>query len=227
MVKLVSTGRAAALVALLFSLALEADATPVAYARHVSGHNPLGGVEVDGISVVDLATGTLIRTFPLACVDDFALAPDGSRLFVVCSATRLVTVADATTGGILDSLQLDNEPATVDITPDGTRLLVGGLSAWVIDTDTLQTVTTTPEPAWCRWSVPSDGSLAYVLLGPLGWLYAVNPVDGSIVKTMTVPLPGNLPAAPASFTISPDGRTGGNCKSSRAGVRILRSTSLP
>ncbi len=200
---------ASALVSLLMVPPLRADAAPVAYARHVS-RSATGSVEVDGISVVNLATGTLVKTLPLTCVDDFALAPDGTRLFVVCATSRLITVVDTSTGGTLASAQLDDTPQNVVITPDGSRLLIGGWSAQVIDARTLEVISRF-HGASGRWSVPSDGSLAYVVLGDL--VGAVDPVKGVGVRTLGVPGPSFLSQGVwnegvSQFTVSPDGRTG-------------------
>lgn len=199
----------AAVVTLLIVRTLSADAAPVAYARHVS-RSITGQAAVDGISVVNLATGTLVKTLPLTCVDDFALAPDGTRLFVVCSTSRLITVVDTSTGGTVASAQLDDTPENVVITPDGNRLLVGGWSAQVIDARTLHVISRF-HGASGRWSVPSDGSLAYVVLG--GVVGAMDPVNGVGVRTLNVPGPSFLGQGAwnegvSQFTISPDGLTG-------------------
>lgn len=85
----------------------------------------------DSIAVIDLPTGTVVATHPVAhSVTDLAVSPDGRHVYISRNAARGADVAalDTTTGDV-EALDIATAPGTttecVRVSPDGGRLYVG------------------------------------------------------------------------------------------------------
>lgn len=85
----------------------------------------------DSIGVIDLPTGTVVATHPVALsVTDLAVSPDGRQVYISRNAARGADVAalDTTTGDV-EALDIATAPGTttacVRVSPDGGRLYVG------------------------------------------------------------------------------------------------------
>lgn len=85
----------------------------------------------DSIAVIDLPTGAVVATHPLALsVTDLAVSPDGRHVYTSRNAARGADVAalDSTTGDV-EALDIETTPGTttecVRVSPDGGRLYVG------------------------------------------------------------------------------------------------------
>ncbi|OMC52851.1 hypothetical protein A5745_23405 [Mycobacterium sp. IS-2888] len=88
-------------------------------------------VAYDSIAVIDLPTGTVVATHPVAhSVTDLAVSPDGRHVYGSRNAARGADVAalDTTTGDV-EALDIATAPGTttacVRVSPDGGRLYVG------------------------------------------------------------------------------------------------------
>ena len=120
------------------------------------------------VSVIDTTSNTVIHTIQVAATDVQALAvnSDGSRLYVVHSATSTLFVFDTTTFESIGSVVFDGRGHEVMVSPDGSRVYLvtdrGQLN--VIDTATLQVLKTVTLPGGTAFAavMTPDGSRVYV-----------------------------------------------------------------
>lgn len=159
----------------------------------------------DSVSVVDLATRTVIDTISgLAGPFISAITPDNKTLYVLNFDTDEVALIDIATNTLLSTLiPVENAPNCISITPNGTRAFVANFSSSsvsVIDIATNTILSTIPvdrNPA--NISITPDGALAYVThLDPVGVITVID------VSTLTIreliPLGGSL----NGIAITPD-----------------------
>lgn len=101
-------------------------------------------LQADGIAIVDTATQKVVQVLHAGSdPEQFALSPDGKKLFVANEDAATLSVVDAASGRITASVPVGREPEGVGITPDGRWVLVtneSDNSVSVIDTGTLKIV---------------------------------------------------------------------------------------
>lgn len=101
-------------------------------------------LEADGIAVVDTVTQKVVQVLHAGSdPEQFALSPDGSKLFVANEDAATISVVDVSSGSIVERVPVGREPEGVGITPDGRWVLVtneSDNSVSVIDTRTLKIV---------------------------------------------------------------------------------------
>ncbi len=84
----------------------------------------------DNISVIDVATDSVIETIPLAfdanpfgptkyAPMELAVSPNDSTVLVTCSEHQEVRMFSAATNTLIDSFQIGDQPWHLDFTPDG------------------------------------------------------------------------------------------------------------
>ncbi|MGE2815420.1 YncE family protein [Mycobacterium heidelbergense] len=107
-----------------FAIAVGSENAERAYVSAVSA-------AYDSIAVIDLPTGAVVATHPVALsVTDLAVSPDGRHVYASRNAARGADVAalDTTTGDV-EALDIATTPGTtaacVRVSPDGDRLYVG------------------------------------------------------------------------------------------------------
>ncbi|OMC53040.1 hypothetical protein A5747_20105 [Mycobacterium sp. IS-836] len=107
-----------------FTIAVGSENAERAYVSAVSA-------AYDSIAVIDLPTGAVVATHPVALsVTDLAVSPDGRHVYISRNAARGADVAalDTTTGDV-EALDIATAPGTsaacVRVSPDGDRLYVG------------------------------------------------------------------------------------------------------
>ncbi len=100
----------------------------------------------DGLTVIDLASNTLITSIPLGVSSiDVALTCD--RAFVTDSVADTVSVIDLATNTVLTTVQMSGDSWGIDSHPNGSRVYAVNLSddlVSVINTASLSVVTTVP-----------------------------------------------------------------------------------
>jgi YVTN family beta-propeller protein len=164
------------------------------------------------VSVVDLATNSVIRTFtgqPLPGA--LAVSPDGTRLYVSTSIYPtpgyLVQVLDTSSGATIATIRLNvgQSGSGMAITPDGRRLYVSNQSLGdnnlkIIDPSTNAIIGTVPIGRVPRAiDVTPDGSFAYVAVQEDNVVAAVSTASGAPV--------GSVPAGrrPLDVRVVPNG----------------------
>jgi YVTN family beta-propeller protein len=80
----------------------------------------------DGIGVVDLATGKLLRTYDSGQDPEaFDLSPDGTRVYVSNEDAAQMSILDLTSGKVTERVPVGEEPEAVSVRPDGREAYVG------------------------------------------------------------------------------------------------------
>lgn len=101
-------------------------------------------LKADGIAIVDAATHKVVQVLHAGSdPEQFALSPDGSKLFVANEDAATMSVVDVKSGAVVGRVPVGREPEGVGITPDGRWVLVtneSDNSVSIIDTGTLKIV---------------------------------------------------------------------------------------
>jgi VCBS repeat-containing protein len=148
---------------------------------------------------------------------DSSIAITNTRAYVTNSTTNAISVIDTINGTIVGTIQLDNAPASVAVTPDGKKLYVTTEDSHVISV--FDTSTSTPKPLRLidfgadrdpyGVTVSPDGKTVYVTgvqydTKATVWNTVVMKVSTSTDKvTGTVKLPGAVDTF-YSLTVTPD-----------------------
>jgi YVTN family beta-propeller protein len=81
----------------------------------------------DGVAQIDVATRTVVRTMPGGSdPEQFALSPDGSRLYVSNEDAATASVLEPNTGKLIAAVPVGTEPEGVGVSPDGKLVFVTG-----------------------------------------------------------------------------------------------------
>jgi YVTN family beta-propeller protein len=162
----------------------------------------------DGIGVIDVREGKLLRTLPSGSdPETFAITRDGKRMFISNEDAGTVTVLDIAAGKVIGTIKVGGEPEGVDLTPDGRYVYVtseedGNVA--VIDTDTLAVAATIPVgPRPRSTGFLPDGSRAYVSAENDGSVYIIDNVKRALLRKL--PLSGTG-MKPMGVDASPDGK---------------------
>ena len=86
----------------------------------------------DGVTAIDIASGTTVFTLPINDVAGIALSPAGTLLYALSYDRRTyyqypagrLTVVDAASGTVADAIAVGACPETVTVSPDGTCLFI-------------------------------------------------------------------------------------------------------
>jgi YVTN family beta-propeller protein len=167
----------------------------------------------DGIGVVDLANGKLLRV--LASGPDpeaFDVSPDGSRLYVSNEETAEMSVVDLAAGKVTARVPVGKEPEGVTLRPGGKTVYVTceeENEVVAVDTATLKVVTRIETGARPR-------SITFSRNGKLGFVAAENSSSLTVVDAVRNKARGEvklvsqakkpLPPRPMGAVLSPDGK---------------------
>ena len=139
----------------------------------------------DGIGVVDLATHTLVRTYPSGQdPESFDLSLDGKTLYVSNEETAEMSVLDLATGTIVARVPVGEEPEGVTLRPDGRAVYVTSEAEGTVvgvDTSTRAVIARVPTAKRPRSIVFTPDGATMFVTGETG--NAVSVVD---VATHTV-----------------------------------------
>ena len=101
-------------------------------------------LKADGIAVVDTVTHKVVQVLHAGSdPEQFALSPDGARLYVANEDAATMSVVEVASGAIVARVPVGREPEGIGITPDGRWVLVtneSDNSVSIIDTRTLKVV---------------------------------------------------------------------------------------
>lgn len=169
---------------------------------------PPADKKADGIGIVDLDRNVFLRLMPVGSdPEEFAIGPDGSKMYVANEDVGLCSVVELSSGRIITSLPVGEEPEGVGISPDGKVVYVtsennGTVS--VIDTSGNNIVTTIKVGRRPRVAAfLPDGSLAYVSLENDGAVAVVDAKKHVLLRTIRLEGEG---VKPMGIAVAPDGK---------------------
>jgi len=131
-----------------------------------------------------------------------AIAPDGSRVYVVNANDGSVSVIDAESNTVTRSIRVGSEPLGVAVTPDGSRVYVtnrGSNSVSVIDAVSNTVTGTIPVSSRPRGvAVTPDGSRVYVTNRGSNSVSVIDAVSNTVTDTIPVG------SEPFGIAVAPD-----------------------
>ncbi len=137
-----------------------------ATAAAAQGKAYVGNFKDNTVSVVDLATGGVTATVPVAAgPHGIGLSADGKLAYVTGDASSSMSVIDTASDRVVRTIEVGKSPHGVALTPDGRSLLVGVYGddkVAVVDTATQAGVATIPVGKPHTLAVRPDGKVAYV-----------------------------------------------------------------
>ncbi|MGA0587378.1 cytochrome D1 domain-containing protein [Dyella sp. KRB-257] len=163
----------------------------------------------DGIGVVDLAQGRVVRMLRgVSDPEQLALGPDGKRLYVASEDSGRLFVFDLGSGQIVKRLQVGGEPEGVGVSDDGSRICatseakgtVALIDGRELRVQRIESVGQRPRN--CRFS--HDGTTLYVPAEVGATLSMIDLDRGG--PPHTVPLAG-AGVRPMGVALAPDGRS--------------------
>ena len=166
----------------------------------------------DGIGVIDLASGTLVRKYQSGQDPEaFALSKDGRMMFISNEETAELSALDLESGTIKARVKVGEEPEGVTTRPDGRIVYVtceGTNDVWAVDVASLKVVARIP-------TGPRPRSIAFDQAGKTGFVTAENSASLTVFDTAThkatktITFPRNpaspMPPRPMGQIVSPDG----------------------
>jgi len=162
----------------------------------------------DGIGIVDVDRNAFLRLMPVGSdPEEFAISPDGSKLYVANEDVGLASVFEVSSGQILKSLSVGDEPEGVGISPDGKVVYVTSeddSAVSVIDTATNNLLTSFKVGRRPRVAAfLPDGSRAYVSTENDGTVVVVDAMKHAVLKTIQLEGEG---VKPMGVAVAPDGK---------------------
>lgn len=161
----------------------------------------------DGIGVVDLTSRKFLRKIPGGSdPEQFAISPDGRRLYISNEDTSSASVVNITTGKMEATIPLKPEPEGVSLKPGGEFAYVTcetGGEIFVIDTKSnkvLSQFKVGPRPRNVVFS--RDGSRAFIPSESTGKVYRVDTTHLQVLGTVS--LPPN--SRPMGLALAPSGK---------------------
>jgi YVTN family beta-propeller protein len=170
---------------------------------------PLPERKHDGIGVIDVAAGRLVKTLPSGTdPEQFAVSLDGRRLFISNEDGATLSVLEVALGQIVKAVPVGAEPEGVDLSPDGRYVYVtseNDSTVTVVDTGTLEPVATIPVgPRPRSTGFALDGQRAYVSAENGSLLNVIDTAEHRAIGT--IPL-SNADWKPMAVVVSADAGT--------------------
>ena len=161
----------------------------------------------DGIAVVDLGERRVVRVIPAgANPEEFAVDPQGTRLFVSNGDAATVSTIRIADGRTEHTTRVDGGPEAVTLSPDARSVYVAcetGGSVVVVDGKTgerVDAIALGGRPSSIAFQ--ADGSCAFVPSETDGELHIIDTASRKIRKTLTLP----AGARPRKAVLRPDGK---------------------
>ena len=146
-------------------------------------------LKADGVAVIDTASQKVVKVLQAGSdPEQFALSPDGKRLFVANEDAALTSVVDVESGAVVARIKVGREPEGVGMSPDGQWVLVSNESdnsVSVIDIKTLKEVnhvTVGKRPRDMAFT--PDGKAAYVSGEMDASLYRMSVPKGAVERVV-------------------------------------------
>jgi YVTN family beta-propeller protein len=146
-------------------------------------------LKADGVAVIDTASNKVIKVLQAGSdPEQFALSPDGKRLYVANEDAALTSVVEVESGAVVARIKVGREPEGVVMSPNGQWVLVSNESdnsVSVIDTKTLKEVnhvTVGKRPRDMAFT--PDGKAAYVSGEMDASLYRMNVPTGAVERVL-------------------------------------------
>jgi YVTN family beta-propeller protein len=175
---------------------------------------PPGDRAADGIGVVDVASGTLVRKYQSGQdPETFDVSADGRMLYVSNEETSEMTALDLTSGAIAGHVKVGEEPEGVTVRPDQRLVYVaceGENKVFVVDREKLSVVARIDTPARPRAvAFTRDGSSGFISTENGGALVVFDPATNQVVRTHRFEKdPSNpIPPRPMGLAVTSDGQT--------------------
>jgi YVTN family beta-propeller protein len=167
----------------------------------------------DGIGLVDLVAGKLVRIFPSGeDPEAFDLSPDGRTVYISNEETAGMSVLDLESGTITGRVGVGEEPEGVSVRPDGRVVYVtceGDNEVVAVDTRTLAVLARIPTAARPRAIAFSrDGATAFVTAETGGAVTVIDATKHVPAATIAIPRSAGapMPPRPMGSVLSRDGR---------------------
>jgi YVTN family beta-propeller protein len=170
--------------------------------------------KADGIGVVDLASGKVLRTIKSGQdPESFALSADGKRLFVSNEETAEMSVVDLGANKVIKRVPVGKEPEGVTLRPDGKAVYVTceeNNEIVAIDTKSwkvLAHIETGPRPRSITFTL--DGARAFVATENAASLTLIDAVANKATGSLAIVSKSGkvIPPRPMGAVLSPDGKT--------------------
>ena len=146
-------------------------------------------LKADGVAVIDTASNKVIKVLQAGSdPEQFALSPDGKRLYVANEDVALASVVEVESGKVVARIKVGREPEGVVMSPTGQWVLVSNESdnsVSVIDTKTLKEVnhvTVGKRPRDMAFT--PDGKAAYVSGEMDASLYRMTVPTGAVERVL-------------------------------------------
>jgi YVTN family beta-propeller protein len=168
----------------------------------------------DGIGVIDLAAGKLLKVLPSGQdPESFDVSPDGKRLYVSNEETAEMSVVDPAAGKVLEHVKIGKEPEGVTIRPGGKQVYVTceeENEVISIDTRTFKVLAkfeTGPRPRSVTFT--KNGATAFVSSENGAIITVIDAVKAKVAGEIKIANPTKkpLPPRPMGGVLSPDGKT--------------------
>ncbi len=164
----------------------------------------------NGISIINAATNTLIRSIPVF-PDTIAVSPDGKNLYGVSRDEGTLISLDITSGAILDEIEVGPAPHGITVNNEGTRIYVSSLEDGIVRAidatamGVISTITVTQpgDPVW-DVEVSPDGFMVYAVSSIGCKLTAINVRSNTVMGTR---LYTESFVSESYLAVSPDGQT--------------------
>jgi YVTN family beta-propeller protein len=161
----------------------------------------------DGIGLVDLETGALVRKYQSGQdPESFAISPDGKTLYVSNEDAAEMSALDLDSGNIRGRVKVGEEPEGVTVRPDGRVVYVtceGENDVVAIDTTTLAPlgrIKTGARPRAIAFT--SDGKTGFITSENGGVVTVFDPANPVTTTTIQVPKIVNSPTPPRPMGVA-------------------------
>jgi YVTN family beta-propeller protein len=156
------------------------------------------------VSVIDTATNTVTATVPVGKYPEgVVVSSDGSLAYVANFHDSSISVIDTSSGTVTTTIPI--KAASFAAEPN--QILVEAETLFVTDSANGRVLEINQLPSVRQFAIPAGPFPIGIAISPQGYLYVVNPGDGSVsvLATTTISV-GNSSSLATSIAISPDGK---------------------
>lgn len=167
----------------------------------------------DGIGVVDLATGGIVRKYQSGSdPESFAMSKDGRALYVSNEDSGEMSVLDLESGQVKTRVKVGEEPEGVTTSPDGSVVYVSCegtnevVAVSTVDFKIVGRIPTGPRPRSIAFT--KDGALGFISNENSASLTVFDARTRKVKTTIQLPrlaTPGTIPPRPMGLQLGADG----------------------